>query len=238
MPENFDPAQLATEINEATTRVLDTACSMNDDDVLAPSLLPRWSRGHVLTHLARNADGMRNLLLGAIEGVGRTMYPNYETRDADIEAGARRPIKEQVADLEVAHDRFAAAVASVTPARWDFVQDWAAGGPGRPTREVLEARLREVAIHHLDLGFGFTADQWTPEFALRMLRSTLPPIESRGLTPCLLKPTDVDAVVPANGGSDVEISGPAHALTTWLLGRDSGSSLRARGGALPTPPAW
>jgi maleylpyruvate isomerase len=238
MPETFDPAQLSTEINEATTRVLDTARSMTDDDVLAPSLLPRWSRGHVLTHLARHADGTRNLLQGAIEGVGRTMYPSREARDADIEAGARRPIKEQVADLETAHDRLAAAIASVPPARWEFVQDWGFGGRGRPTHAALEARLREVAIHHLDLGFGFAADQWTPEFALRILRSSLPVFEARGLAPCVLKPSDVDAIVPANGGSDVEISGPAHALTTWLLGRDSGSSLRVRGGALPTRPTW
>ena len=32
--------------------------SWSDADVRAPSLLPGWSRGHVLTHIARNADGI------------------------------------------------------------------------------------------------------------------------------------------------------------------------------------
>ena len=35
---------------------------LTDDQAREPSLLPGWSRGHVLTHLARNADAMVNLL--------------------------------------------------------------------------------------------------------------------------------------------------------------------------------
>jgi hypothetical protein len=34
------------------------------------------------------------------------------------------------------------------------------------------------------------------------------------------------------------VRGPAHALATWLLGRDSGSGLQVSGGPLPTPPEW
>jgi len=33
-----------------------------------PSLLPGWTRAHVLAHLARNADAMRNMLAGARSG--------------------------------------------------------------------------------------------------------------------------------------------------------------------------
>ena len=42
----------------ATDRVLATATGMNEAQVREPSLLPGWTRGHVLCHLARNADGM------------------------------------------------------------------------------------------------------------------------------------------------------------------------------------
>lgn len=238
MPEYFDPAPICAEIAAATSRLFETVRSMSDDDVPAPSLLPAWSRGHVLTHLARNADGLGNLLVGAAEGVERKMYPSREAREADIVAGSRRPIKDHVADLEASNERFLATVAAMPPTAWDFVLHWGSSGETRPASAVLEARLREVAIHHLDLDFGFTADRWTPEFALRILRSSLPAFETRGLIPCTLKPTDVEAVVVANGGSDVEISGPAHALATWLLGRTSGSGLKVTGGELPTPPAW
>ena len=121
---------------------------------------------------------------------------------------------------------------------WEFVLSWGTAGQRRAAREVLDARLREVAIHHVDLDAGYTAADWTPEFALVILRSALPAFEARGLTPCTLRPTDIDAVVLANGGSDVEVSGPAYALTTWLLGRGSGAELTASGGALPIPPEW
>ena len=39
-----------------------------DLDVTAPSLLPGWTVGHVLTHLARNADSMTLALAGAERG--------------------------------------------------------------------------------------------------------------------------------------------------------------------------
>ena len=46
----------------ATERLLATATALGDAQVREASLLPGWTRGHVLTHLARNADGMINLL--------------------------------------------------------------------------------------------------------------------------------------------------------------------------------
>lgn len=238
MSEQFDPTEASTEIAAATARLLSTVRLMSDDDVAGPSLLPDWTRGHVLTHIARNADGLRNLLEGAAAGVERTAYPSREARTADIEAGARRPIKDQLADIEAAHERFVDTVAATPSSAWEFVLSWGTAGQRRAAREVLDARLREVAIHHVDLNAGYDFADWPPEFALLVLRSALPAFEARGLTPCASRATDVDAVVSANGGSDVEVSGPAHALTSWLLGRGSGAELKVTGGALPTPPEW
>ena len=48
----------------------------------APSLLPGWSRGHVVTHLARNADGLCRLLHGAETDQPKYMYASRE-RDVD-----------------------------------------------------------------------------------------------------------------------------------------------------------
>jgi len=238
MTQQFDPAPCSAEIAAATARLLETVQTLTDDDVVAPSLLPGWSRGHVLSHLARNADGLVNLLAGASEGVAKSAYPSPEARAADIEAGAPRPVKEQLADIEATHERFVATVDAVPPAAWDFMLPWGSAGRIQPAHGVLDARLREVAIHHLDLATAYTAADWTPAFALRILRSALPAFEIRGLPSCTLCPTDVDAVVPANGGSTVEITGTAHALATWLLGRDKGHALTVTGGELPAPPAW
>jgi maleylpyruvate isomerase len=67
--QQFDPAPDSAEIAAATTRLLVTAKTLSDADVLAPSDLPRWTRRHVLTHVARNADSLVNRLTSAATGV-------------------------------------------------------------------------------------------------------------------------------------------------------------------------
>ena len=80
----------------ATTALLATAAEM--DDLAAPSLCGGWSRAHVLSHLARNADGLMRLVRAA-GGSGETMYDSAQSRDADIEAGAARSRDLILADL-------------------------------------------------------------------------------------------------------------------------------------------
>ena len=87
-PHSID---LLIEQNEAAVdRLLESASGLSDEQVREPSLLPDWTKGHVLTHVARNADGLRNLLIWAQTGVETPMYPSAEDRAADIEAGASR----------------------------------------------------------------------------------------------------------------------------------------------------
>ena len=100
-------------LDEGTALFLDALDGLADEELDASSLLPGWTRGHVLTHIARNADGLRTLLLGAAEGVERKQYRSREARDAAIDAGARRPIKEHLADIEAGHKRFAQTVGLV-----------------------------------------------------------------------------------------------------------------------------
>ncbi len=237
MSQHWDPTSDSAEIEAATSRLLDTARTLSDADVLAPSRLPGWSRGHVLTHVARNADSLVNRLTTAATGVDIPQYPSQEARDAGIEAGATRPIDEQVRDLEESHQRFANAVRTVPAANWANDMRWMSGDT-RPASKILDARLREVAIHHIDLDAGYTASDWPSPFALRILVSVLPAFEVRGIEPVTLVPSDVDARIDLAGGSSVEVHGSASALATWVLGRDDGSTLSVTGGQLPTPPAW
>jgi maleylpyruvate isomerase len=235
--QHWDPAPDSAEIEAATARLLATATTLSDADVLAPSALPGWSRGHVLTHIARNADSLVNRLTTAATGVDIPQYPSPAARDAGIEAGATRPIGEQIRDLEDSHRRFLTAVDAVPPANWANDTRWM-NGDVRPASKILDARLREVAIHHIDLDAGYTASDWSSQFALRILVAVLPAFEVRGIEPVTLVPTDVDLRIDLAGGSAVEVRGTASALATWLLGRDDGSTLSVTGGQLPTPPAW
>ena len=51
---------------------------------------PDWTVGHVVTHLARNADGLRRVLVGATAGRQVQPYDSPQARADDIEAGAPR----------------------------------------------------------------------------------------------------------------------------------------------------
>src|ERR1017187_8314914 len=91
--------QLSDQIDQATQRLLDVARVITEPDLRAPSLLPGWTRAHVLAHLARTADAMRNLLIGARTGQDRPAYVSAEAREAGIEAGAGLNAKDLMADL-------------------------------------------------------------------------------------------------------------------------------------------
>src|SRR5215472_16842111 len=61
---------------EGTAGLVRDLSWLTDADVREPSLLPGWTRGHVLTHLARNAEGGVRLLEWARTGVPSYAYPS------------------------------------------------------------------------------------------------------------------------------------------------------------------
>ena len=73
----------------ATTRYLAAIAELRDDDVGAPSACPGWTRGHVITHLCRNADALSRVLHAAQAGTEATMYDSDEQRDALFAAPTR-----------------------------------------------------------------------------------------------------------------------------------------------------
>jgi maleylpyruvate isomerase len=113
-----DPLALGADLDRADARLLKTVEGYDDTAISGPSLLPGWTRGHVVTHLARNADSYVNLLTWARTGVETPQYPHPVRREVDIDAGAVRPPAEQLADLRAATERFAAAIRQMTPLAW------------------------------------------------------------------------------------------------------------------------
>ena len=97
----MDAAQrrLCDQIDDATQRLLGTARVIAEPDLRQPSLLPGWTRAHVLAHLARGADAMRTILIGARSGEDRPAYASAEAREADIERSAAQQAKELMADV-------------------------------------------------------------------------------------------------------------------------------------------
>lgn len=142
-------------ITAHTERLLDTARGL--DDPRAPTLCAGWTVGHVLSHVARNADGLAALVRSAMDGSGETMYASPQDRDADIDAGADRPIGTLVDDVRRTADVVDPLLAGLGPEHADRMVDRTPGVPIAPAGRLPFMRLREVVYHHVDLdaGFGF-----------------------------------------------------------------------------------
>lgn len=236
-----DPLVLSSEVDRATERLLKTAEALDEAAVAAPSRLPGWSRGHVLTHIARNADSYVNLLTWALTGRETPQYPSWEAREADIAAGAGRPAAEQVADLRAAGERFAAAVEAMTPAAWSAHVRYFNSGD-TVAAHVVWARLREVEVHHVDLGSGYRPADWSDAFTLRLLHEIAGNFAESG-PPLRVRAGDLDFVAALGGAggsaSAPVVTGPARDLAGWLSGRLDGAGLTARPeGPLPRVPRW
>lgn len=237
---SFDPATTLRQTDAATEQVLQTAARFTEADVRAPSLLPDWSRGHVLTHLARNADGGRHLLIWARTGVETPEYQDLATRAEEIETGAGRSAAELLADLRESAARFAAEYRAMPLAAWDRTVRWTAGQV-HPAARAADARLCEVLVHHVDLGTGYTPAQWPADFVGDMLSRVVASFHGREDAPAMrLHATDTGArhTIRATDGPAPEIHGVESSLLAWLMGRSQGADLAAQGcSELPDPPA-
>jgi maleylpyruvate isomerase len=161
-----DAAQrrLSDELDTATQRLIDEARIMTISDLRAPSLLPGWSRAHVLSHLARGADAMRNLLRGARAGQDRPAYASPEARDADIARSAAAEAKDLVDDLVGSALALRTVARQLPDTAWRY-RVRMPGFPRFPASQLLARRLAEVELHHCDLGVGYGHDQWSAVFA-------------------------------------------------------------------------
>jgi maleylpyruvate isomerase len=169
------PADLAADlaaVDDATVRLLRTVEGLTEGELRAASLLPGWSRGHVVTHVARHADAMRNLLTWARTGVVTPAYPSHAEREAGIDAGAGRGTAELRADVSASADRLRADVVALPPGAW-AAQVQIFDRPPFPAAEVLLRRLVEVELHHVDLGRGYRPEDWPARFANRPLAEPL-----------------------------------------------------------------
>jgi maleylpyruvate isomerase len=143
-------------------RLLAALAPLTDDDFRAPSLLPRYSRGHVVTHLANKAKAHVRLFEGAALADIRRLHPDRYDPDLAADAGADRCAAELRSDIETSFALLEAAWDGLDDALWDR-QGLMTAGP-RTMAEIVNHHLRNVEVHHLDLDIGYAASDWPPTF--------------------------------------------------------------------------
>ncbi|MGH3297056.1 MAG: maleylpyruvate isomerase N-terminal domain-containing protein [Trebonia sp.] len=162
----MDAAQLelSDQVDGATQRLLDDARTLSEADLRAASLLPGWTRAHVLAHVARGADAMRSLLIGARSGQARPAYASAQARDAGIEQGAAARAVDLMADLADSAMALRAVARQLPDEAWQ-VQVLLPDSAPFPAAGLLTRRLAEVELHHCDLGTGYGPADWPAAFA-------------------------------------------------------------------------
>lgn len=226
----IDHVRDLASVREATDRLLGAVAKLDNGAVAEASRLPGWTRGHLLSHIARNADALGNVLRGL------PMYVSGEARDADIDNGAGRPLDAQLADLRESADRLMETAGAVddwtrTVTLRNGVTDVAARVPFR--------RLTELELHHVDLGIGYELADLPDDLLGREIDYLAQRFSGHPDLPSVTV-TATDGRQWHTGRADaraVTVTGTAPALLGWLAGRgERGAGLETDGAPLPALP--
>lgn len=215
---------------------------LSDDALAEPSLLPGWTRAHVVGHLIGNAEGLTRLLIWALTAEPTPQYPDARSRNAGIEAAVGQPADLLAARLREVTDALLQTARDLDDVAWSATVALGPAAAGRemPAAELPWRRLVEQEVHNVDLDGAYTPAHWAPEFVHRLLDETTERFLDRPDVPAL----DLDAIDGDWSASCGEpaartrVEGPSPALLAWLTGRSAGQGLHVSGPGLPTLPAW
>jgi maleylpyruvate isomerase len=157
-----------------------------------PSLLPQWSRGYVLAHLARNADSHSHLFSEAALGREGEQYAGgLKGRSEGIATEAKlsgselvRRSRESIYQLEASWAR--------SPGEAWLGNGKNAVGAALAISDLPLLRWREMEVHMHDLGVGFTYMEWNPLYVrydlarMAMRYTSRLPMGMSGLPPIAL----------------------------------------------------
>ena len=215
---------------------------LRDDEFDAPSLLPGWSRRHLIAHVGFNARAVARLVEWARTGVENPMYTSPTQRAEEIDFGATLPTE--------ALRNLAAHAAVHLNVEWRDLPEEAWGhqvrtAQGRlvPATETVWMRTREVWIHAVDLANGGSVRDF-PEELLDLLLEDLVRVWRRkradGDRDIVLEPVDRDRTYAIlDGASDpLVVRGAAVDVVGWGIGRTTAGVVTASGEAPPRPPTW
>jgi maleylpyruvate isomerase len=217
-----------------TTLLTATASALDDETIRAASLCEGWTRAHVLSHIARNADGLANLVQWAITGTPVAMYESPQAREADIAAGSTRTAQEISTDVTQSAARFAAAASGLAGPPEHFEVETRTG------RKVLGGqlptmRLLEVVFHHVDLDASYTFADADPGFVRRAISNAVGRMSASAEVPGVLLHSEAGDTWTIGDGTQ-EVTGASAALLSWLArGDGTGVSSQDR---LPKLPPW
>jgi maleylpyruvate isomerase len=209
----------------AAHRRLESVLDGLNAPVSGATALEGWTLGHLLTHLARNADAMTGVVRVAQRGEVTPMYPGGAARrEADIQTGAGRPLDEQIADVRRSIAELETAWAETQVDVWETGLGERAYGL-TTLADFVALRWREVEVHLPDLQLsGANAPTWhdlSPAYVDEEWRRLVPGLGKRvpdGVT-VVLVPRDRPSTAAGSGAEVVQVRAAPTTILRWLFGR-------------------
>ncbi|NWL10431.1 maleylpyruvate isomerase [Paenarthrobacter nitroguajacolicus] len=228
-------AFFARKLNELTDAELDGG-----------TLLPGWTRRHVVAHVGYNARAIARLVEWAATGVETPMYPSPEARNQEIDFGATlSPIAlRNLFDHSAVH--LSVEWRDLPDASWSN-EVRTAQGRTVPATETVWMRTREVWVHAVDLDNGASFNDIPSTVLERLLGDITGAWKARG--------TDAGLLIKVTGGKDVAdltfgdtsatnpsvVTGTLPAVVEWATGRGTNSVTADGPGTnwtTPAAPSW
>ncbi|MGL5808721.1 MAG: maleylpyruvate isomerase family mycothiol-dependent enzyme [Nocardioides sp.] len=218
-------------VDASTQRYLRTVAGLADTDLARPSVLPGWSIGHVISHIASNATGITRAVRAAMAGDPVPwVYQSNESRDAEIDERAAWPAPE-LRDLNArSTDDLRAAFEECPPDLLEVPLPRVIDGPAWTVADWMGARWREVEIHHTDLGVGYTQADWPDDFVDYLTQVAV--FDRAPEVSLTLRMPDQD--IPVGAGGPVLV-GSQRDLVWWLIGRGGGVGVTSENPGRPLP---
>jgi maleylpyruvate isomerase len=241
-----DPAITAALllVRRGTEYFSHTLDELPDSEFKGPSLLPDWTRSHVIAHLAYNALAIARLAEWAATGIEHPMYESREVREREVEHGVALSPQELRSFSEQVNARL--------DERWRTLPKDAWGAEVRtlsgllvPASKTLWMRTREVWLHAVDLDSGASFADFPAEFLDHLLADVLSTWrgrqEAEGIPNFVLEPSDGHEsrrISHADSEPRIVLRGTAAALASWATGRGSAGVETESGQPVPPAPTW
>lgn len=214
---------------------------LRDDRFDAPSLLPGWSRRHLIAHVGFNARAVARLVEWARTGIETPMYESSSQRAHEIAFGATLPTDALRHLCSHAAVHLNVEWRDLSEASWSH-EVRTAQGRLVPVSETIWMRTREVWIHSVDLRNGASISDFPPELIDSLLDDVVK-VWRRKRAPdapnIILDPVDRIGPYSIHDSDDgLVVRGSAVDLVGWGIGRTTGGLLTDAGDPPPPAPAW
>lgn len=149
-----------------------TADRVPNDTFAEPTVLPGWTKAHVIAHVHFNALALCRLVGWARTGVEASMYASAAQRAEEIEHGARTEPMHLRMLVKASAERFTTEFGGLAePQRSRIVVT--AQGRHMTAAELAWLRCRELGVHAVDLAAGTEFDDLPSGFVDALVNEIL-----------------------------------------------------------------